>query len=533
MCSEPAADPSDASFAPFTSPSTSSTGSTSSSSEYYRGWNERKWIVNESKLMELFQKCSTCGALISQADQTIVTIGCRINVSWKCNNGHTGHWDSCPNTRGMPENNLLAAAATLFTGATFTDIADWAGLLNLQLPQKTTYYNIQASYLIPVIEAAYKKQENIIKAQLICQTQDGQGVQLCGDGRSDSPGHSCKYTTYSFMDDSSSQIVVFDLVQVSQATSSVAMEPMGFRKALERLLDEGIDIKVVTTDRHPSIRKLMREEYPNIIHQFDPWHVAKGIKKKLVSASNRRSCKELAPWVRSVSNHMWWSCCSSKGDAMELHRRWKSILHHISGVHRWEENGMEYNCYHKELTRDQQRTKKWLSVDSPAYKALIEIVVDARLLKDLEQMTLFKHTGQLEVFHNALLKYCPKRLHFHYSSMQARTMLAIMDHNENHSTQREQATTAAGLPRHNVVYQRQSKQWIARPIYKTTTQTFINGLMEGVIERRLDPTVKFKDSASHLRIPHLAANIALQPKPSKEDVLRVYTSRFKGPSEKL
>lgn len=58
--------------------------------------------------------------------------------------------------------------------------------------------------------------------------------------------------------------------------SFIAMEPMGFRKGLEKLLDEGIDIKVVTTDRHPSIRKLMIEEYPNIIHQFDPWHVAKG-----------------------------------------------------------------------------------------------------------------------------------------------------------------------------------------------------------------------------------------------------------------
>ncbi|KAK7130458.1 hypothetical protein R3I93_019948 [Phoxinus phoxinus] len=54
---------------------------------------------------------------------------------------------------------------------------------------------------------------------------------------------------------------------------------------------------------------------------------------------------------------------------------------------------MEYKCYHKELTRDQQMTKKWLSVDSPAYKALVEKLVDTRLLKDLEQMTLFKHTG--------------------------------------------------------------------------------------------------------------------------------------------
>lgn len=215
MCSEPAAD---SSFAPFTSSSTSTTGSTSSSSKHPRGWKERKWIVNESKLMELFKKCSTCGALMSEADQTIKTIGSRITVSCKCNNGHTGHWESCPNTCGMPENNLLAAVATLFTGATFTDIADWAGLLNLQLPQKTTCNNIQASYLIPVIEAAYKKQEDIIKARLICQSRDGEEVHLCGDGRRDSPDHSCKYTTYSFIDDDSNQIVVFDLVQVNKRT---------------------------------------------------------------------------------------------------------------------------------------------------------------------------------------------------------------------------------------------------------------------------------------------------------------------------
>ncbi|KAL0183991.1 hypothetical protein M9458_019687, partial [Cirrhinus mrigala] len=193
MCSESPANPADTSFAPITRPFTSTTGSASSSSEHPRGWKERKWIVNESKLMELFQKCSTCLAVM--ADQTIKTIGSRITVSWKCSNGHSGHWESCPNPRGMSEDNLLAAPATQFTGATFTDITD----------KKTTHYNIQASYLIPVIEAAYKKQEDIIKAQLICQTQDGEGVQLCGDGRNDSPGHSCNYTTYSIMDDSSNQ----------------------------------------------------------------------------------------------------------------------------------------------------------------------------------------------------------------------------------------------------------------------------------------------------------------------------------------
>lgn len=65
--------------------------------------------------------------------------------------------------------------------------------------------------------------------------------------------------------------------QVTQAKSSVAMEPMGFKQGLDRLLDEGIPVKVITTDRHPSIRKIIREEYPEVTHQFDPWHVTKGL----------------------------------------------------------------------------------------------------------------------------------------------------------------------------------------------------------------------------------------------------------------
>lgn len=215
MTSEPAVDTADTSFVPNSSPSTTTTGSSSSISGQARGWKERKWIVNESKLMELFQKCTNCGAVMCDLNQTVTQFGSRININWQCSNGHMGQWESCPNIRGMAENNLFAAAATLFTGSTYTDIADWAGLLNLQLPLEATFYNIQASYLLPVIEKSYTQQENIIKARLICQSEEGEGVQLSGDGRSDSPGHSSKYNTYSFMDDSTNQIVGFEMMQVN------------------------------------------------------------------------------------------------------------------------------------------------------------------------------------------------------------------------------------------------------------------------------------------------------------------------------
>ena len=39
-----------------------------------------------------------------------------------------------------------------------------------------------------------------------------------------------------------------------------------------------INIKQITTDRHVQI---MREEYSNVSHQFDIWHVCKNICSKL------------------------------------------------------------------------------------------------------------------------------------------------------------------------------------------------------------------------------------------------------------
>ena len=41
-------------------------------------------------------------------------------------------------------------------------------------------------------------------------------MDLCGDGRSDSPGHSAKYGTYSLIDEATGHITDFSFVQVSE-----------------------------------------------------------------------------------------------------------------------------------------------------------------------------------------------------------------------------------------------------------------------------------------------------------------------------
>ena len=66
---------------------------------------------------------------------------------------------------------------------------------------------------------------------------------------------------------------------------------------------------VGTTNASPlskgrGIRKLLWENYPEIDHQFDVWHISKSITKKLTAKAKRKGCEDLGPWIRAVTNHL-------------------------------------------------------------------------------------------------------------------------------------------------------------------------------------------------------------------------------------
>lgn len=52
------------------------------------------------------------------------------------------------------------------------------------------------------------------------------------------------------------------------------MEKVGLQRSLEKV--QGfVDVGTLVTDRHIGINMMMREDHPDITHQFDIWHVAK------------------------------------------------------------------------------------------------------------------------------------------------------------------------------------------------------------------------------------------------------------------
>ena len=110
--------------------------------------------------------------------------------------------------------------------------------------------------------------------------------------------------------------------------------------------EPGIKVDIISTDRHPQIKKDMRVNHADIDHQFDPWHLAKSVSKKLSAASKKAGCSDLAPWIPSIINHLWWCAESCNEDAEVLHEKWLSVIHHVTNRHSWPGNKHFHKCDH-------------------------------------------------------------------------------------------------------------------------------------------------------------------------------------------
>ena len=59
---------------------------------------------------------------------------------------------------------------------------------------------------------------------------------------------------------------------------------------------------VICTDRHSGIKSLMKSnQYADIDHQVNVWHLAKNVCKQLMAQAKRKECDGLHEWI-PVSN---------------------------------------------------------------------------------------------------------------------------------------------------------------------------------------------------------------------------------------
>ena len=478
---------------------------------------EKKYLVFNSSLDQLLTRCPKCGQVI--IDKKRKTTGSMLSVELTCHDGHVTHWDSQPSIRRKPVGNLLLAASILFTGNTFARVSRLASCLNMQFISESVFYDTQKRFLFPVVNEAWENEQQLVRQELAVRD----AVNLNGDGRCDSPGHNAKYGTYTLMDDDSGKVVAFSVVQVTETTSSNAMEKEGFKRCLESLEGDGVHINRIATDRHVSISSYMDKERPEINHQYDVWHLSKWVVKKLTSKAQQKGCEELSPWIQSISNHLWWCAATCGGNVQLLREKWKSVLNHIVNKHKWSGNSHFHKCEHGHIPPSEARQICWLQPGSPAHLALEEVVLNNKLLKDLAKLADFCHTGNIEVYHSMMLKYCSKQEHFSHKGMIARTQLAALDNNAN--TGREQALVQsgehAGAERYKVCFPKAHKRWVVKPITQKKSFDHLSVLLTKVLER-----CEAGNAVADPPPVVLPRNIASVPAPPKEDLITNHRSRF-------
>ena len=299
------------------------------------------------------------------------------------------------------------------------------------------------------------------------------------------------------------------------------MEKEGFERCFTELSEEGVVISRIATDRHTSIASTMDKTHQDTCHQYDVWHVSKWVVKKLQGEAKVKACEDLAPWIRSVANHLWWCSATCEGSVDVLQEKWKSILHHVTNKHEWRGCTHIHKCSHPTLSARQMRKKKWLVPGTPPHIALEEVVTNTKLLKDMSKLTQFCHTGELEVYHSLILKYCPKREHFSFRGMLARTQLTALDQNAHAG--RQQAVASSGEHRYKISFPKPQKQWVIKPIKEKKYHNHIHELMGDLV----DTCLKGGEEAQEPAGRNLPPNIAPTPAPSKEQLLLRHRSRFR------
>ncbi|XP_077864721.1 uncharacterized protein LOC144350407 [Saccoglossus kowalevskii] len=270
----------------------------------------------------------------------------------------------------IPSGNLRLSCGILFAGALASKGLRVFQFMNMRSISTDTFMKHQRHYLPPAVMEVW---ENLRGKYIDDALQNGRSLCIGGDGRCDTPGHSAKFGSYSVMDLDNGTMIDIQLVESNEVKSSCHMEKEGLARSVAYLQSQGINIYKIVTDRHVQIIKWVSENMTETQHYVDVWHVAKGLQKKMLALSKEKECGVIQNWIRSVTNHLYWTAAS---------------------------------------TPDGNGTK-------PLEK-LITLLNSRQMKKDIPKLSTLQQTSELEGYHSVVNQFAPKMDGFSYNGMMCR-----------------------------------------------------------------------------------------------------------------
>lgn len=149
------------------------------------------YLVFESALLLLFSSCFYCSCYTSVKKVVLGSFLQIIQICSHCSRRRT--WESQPYIGKIPAGNILTSAAILYSRALPSKALQMFRILNLATISRQTFSRNQSRYLQAAIHHVWKQSQELLLRSL---KEKKNPIVLAGDGRSDNPGHSAKYTVH-------------------------------------------------------------------------------------------------------------------------------------------------------------------------------------------------------------------------------------------------------------------------------------------------------------------------------------------------
>ena len=459
---------------------------------------EHDWLfvsTESLKLLLTFCVCPRCETKLEVKD--IVVSGFSALFKFKCspNCGEDPLWTSSPMAHKRYLANIMIPACFYLAGVRHTAVSAALKSLKGLFPSHKTWNKNLNNFIVPRIHTDYESN--------ICEIMAGYRenrttVKGAGDGQYDSPHHG-KYCDYTLMDAINGLFIGFSIIQLGQySQTSQSLEMYSSRQCL-REINSRLESPpmVIVTDRHGSVRKMLREEdeFANMEHSFDCWHFSKSLRKRLRPLVSKYPV--IGKWIDRIVNHYWWSCenCGNNGD--RLVQLFHSVLFHVINVHHWSSTlpkwmkdlkgkrpyPIDFNnvkqCSHQPLLVRDVKEIEWMEKGSEAYIALFTLLTDTMLCNDMRHCKHFLHTWKNESYHQVSLIQLPKRVHFSLKTRITKRKLVALEVNENAAAQCDEGQRTAF-----VSFSRQQQKYIKCqvPTKDLSLQVQVNGRCERGIQ---------------------------------------------------
>lgn len=177
-------------------------------------WNGECLLVSRKSLWKLMKYCRHCShpCLLEVRKQ----MGTFMSVLISCPHCQSSKiWNSQPLVKDTPVLNIKMAAAILFNGASPSKVFKVFDTMKVPRVSQTTYWRYQTTWLQPTVWNVWLQQQELLFDEL---RSTGGPLQLSGDSRSDSPGHSAQFGSYTVFENRLNKIIHFELIKVKCST---------------------------------------------------------------------------------------------------------------------------------------------------------------------------------------------------------------------------------------------------------------------------------------------------------------------------